>query len=206
MGAAAANAGPPLTIPQELQAYSELSLHPPINYCAGIPELASTKCIRVTPVAPQAPDVGQNPVPTDIVIWPEAPNFFVEGEKGFRTAISSLARTAGAPIIVGSVAFDPDPGVERGYDQYNSADFIAPDGTFVGRYDKMHLVPFGEYTPYKRLFFFAGSLLQDVGLFDPGKRRTGLHAPAGTPTAHLSATSPSLPMRFASMPTWVPTC
>ena len=62
--------------------------------------------------------------------------------------------------------------VKRGYDQYNSADFIAPDGSFVGRYDKMHLVPFGEYVPYKKLFFFAGSLLQDVGLFDPGKHRT----------------------------------
>jgi apolipoprotein N-acyltransferase len=36
----------------------------------------------------------------------------------------------------------------------------------------MHLVPFGEYTPYKRLFFFAGSLLQEVGIFDPGKHRT----------------------------------
>jgi apolipoprotein N-acyltransferase len=32
-------------------------------------------------------------------------------------------------------------------------------------------VPFGEYTPYKKLFFFAGSLLQDVGLFNPGKTR-----------------------------------
>jgi apolipoprotein N-acyltransferase len=36
----------------------------------------------------------------------------------------------------------------------------------------MHLVPFGEYTPYKKLFFFAGDLLQDVGLFEPGKQRT----------------------------------
>jgi apolipoprotein N-acyltransferase len=36
----------------------------------------------------------------------------------------------------------------------------------------MHLVPFGEYVPYKRLFFFAGNLLADVGEFDPGTRRT----------------------------------
>ncbi len=172
VGAAAATAGPPLTIPQELEAYSSLSLYPTINYCAGIPELASTKCIRVTPVAQQITDMAPTPVPTDIVIWPEAPNLFTEGDKGFRTGMSNLARAANAPIIVGDIAFDADPQVERGYDQFNSADFVAPDGNFVGRYDKMHLVPFGEYTPYKRLFFFAGSLLQDVGLFDRGMRRT----------------------------------
>ncbi len=116
-----------------------------------------------------------------MIVWPEAPNDFIVIEPPlratissleFRTAISNLARAAEAPIIVGDISVDADRSVKRGYDQYNSADFIAPDGRFVGRYDKMHLVPFGEYTPYKRLFFFAGSLLQDVGLFDPGKHRT----------------------------------
>jgi apolipoprotein N-acyltransferase len=172
VGAAAASAGPLLTIPQELRAYTNLSLYPPINYCAGIPELASTKCIRVTPVAQQTQEVVSTPVPSDIIIWPEAPNGFLERDGEFRTAMSSLARTANTPVIVGDIAFDADPQVQRGYDQYNSADFIATDGSFVGRYDKMHLVPFGEYTPYKKLFFFAGSLLEDVGLFDPGKRRS----------------------------------
>jgi apolipoprotein N-acyltransferase len=119
--------------------------------------------------------------PTDLIVWPEAPNDFYEIDPAlraaissleFRAAISSLARAANTPMIVGDIAIDADPGVKRGYDQYNSADFIQPDGSFVGRYDKMHLVPFGEYTPYKRLFFFAGSLLQDVGIFDPGKHRS----------------------------------
>jgi apolipoprotein N-acyltransferase len=119
--------------------------------------------------------------PSDLIIWPEAPNDFMvidpplratASSKEFQTAMSSLAHTANAPIIVGDITFDADPEVERGYDQYNSASFVARDGRFVGRYDKMHLVPFGEYTPYKRLFFFAGSLLQDVGLLDPGKHRT----------------------------------
>ena len=119
--------------------------------------------------------------PADLIVWPEAPNDFYEIDPAlrlnvsgqqFHAAVSSLARVARAPVIVGGIGIDADPQVKRGYDQYNSADFITPDGRFVGRYDKMHLVPFGEYTPYKNLFFFAGSLLQDVGLFDPGKHRT----------------------------------
>jgi apolipoprotein N-acyltransferase len=177
VGAAAAKAGPPLTVPQELDAYSDLSLHPGTSYCLGMPELASTKCVRVTSAAQQM----TAPAPTNIIVWPEAPNDFIEldpslrgtiSSQQFRTSMSRLARAAGAPIIVGSIGIDADPEDERGYDQYNSANFIAPDGTFAGRYDKMHLVPFGEYTPYKNLFFFAGNLLQDVGVFSHGRHRT----------------------------------
>jgi apolipoprotein N-acyltransferase len=177
VGAAAASAGPPLTVPQELQTYSDLSLHPGTSYCLGMPELASTKCLQVT----SAVQLMTAPAPTNIIVWPEAPNDFIELDPSlrgtissmqFRSSMSSLARTANAPVIVGSIGIDADPKDERGYDQYNSANFIAPDGTFAGRYDKMHLVPFGEYTPYKNLFFFAGNLLQDVGLFSHGKRRT----------------------------------
>jgi apolipoprotein N-acyltransferase len=176
VGEAALKAGPPLTKTQELAAYSNLSLHPEMNYCMGIPELASTKCVRVTPVS----NSQAVPAPTDMIVWPEAPNDFLDSDREFRQAMSALAGAADAPIIVGNVGFDADASVERGYDQYNSADFIASDGIFAGRYDKMHLVPFGEYTPYKRLLFFAGNLLQDVGSFDAGKQRvvftTGGHS------------------------------
>ena len=72
-----------------------------------------------------------------------------------------------------------DPANRRGVAPRNRASFITPGGALEGHYDKMHLVPFGEYTPYKRLFFFAGSLLQEVGLFEPGESRniftTGRH-------------------------------
>jgi apolipoprotein N-acyltransferase len=176
VGAAAIKTGPPLTVPQELDAYSDLSLHPGTSYCLGMPELASTKCVRGTSAGEQM----TAPAPTNMIVWPEAPNDFVEMDTSlrgtisslqFRTAMSSLARTADAPIIVGSFGIDADSGDAQGYDQYNSANFIAPDGNFAGRYDKMHLVPFGEYTPYKNLFFFAGNLLQDVGSLNHGKRR-----------------------------------
>ena len=86
--------------------------------------------------------------------------------------MSSLARTAEAPIIVGNIGIDATTANARGYNMYNSASFITPQGEFAGRYDKMHLVPFGEYVPFKQLFFFAKSLLTEVGTFDPGAQRT----------------------------------
>ncbi len=183
VGAEAAKAGPPLTMGEKLRTFSELSLFPPADEaCNGIPELPGTQCIGPVPAQQSADSFGTRYLqPTDLMVWPEAPNDFYEIDPALRAAISSqefhaavsgLARAANAPMIVGDIAFDADPQVKRGYDQYNSADFIAPDGRILGRYDKMHLVPFGEYVPYKKLFFFAGSLLQDVGLFDPGKHRT----------------------------------
>jgi apolipoprotein N-acyltransferase len=172
VGAEAASAGPPLTTNQKLLEFARLSLFPPMSYCGGIPELPSTSCIQVIPVSPDQAAAPSAPVPTDLIVWPEAPNDeFFERNPAFRTALSNLARASGAAVIAGDMGVDPDPSAPNGYDLYNSAEFVRPDGSFAGRYDKMHLVPFGEYTPYKRLFFFAGSLLQNVGLFEPGKQR-----------------------------------
>jgi apolipoprotein N-acyltransferase len=165
VGAAAASAGPPLTKAQMLEAYSELSLFPPATVCYGIPELPSTRCVNATVQQPGA----RFAQPTNLVVWPEAPNGFFEIDKEFRTAMVSLAHASNAPIIVGNIGLDQNDEGSRTY--FNSADFITSDGTFTARYDKMHLVPFGEYTPYKKLFFFAGSLLQDVGIFEPGTQR-----------------------------------
>jgi apolipoprotein N-acyltransferase len=111
-------------------------------------------------------------VPTDLILWPESPAPFYYNDPQFRTAMSSLAREAQAPIIVGNTAFEPDPSSKSGSSPRNRATFINSDGTVAGHYDKMHLVPFGEYTPYKSLFFFAGNLLEEVGLFAPGTERT----------------------------------
>jgi len=174
VGAMAANAGPPLTANEMLRTFSELSLFPANGgTCNGIPELSGTQCSGPVPSQQGAGSDGTRYLrPTDLIVWPESPAGFSERDPEFRTAISRLARAANASVIVGNIGIDADRDAARGYDLYNSADFIQPDGSFAGRYDKMHLVPFGEYVPYKKLFFFAGSLLQDVGEFDPGTRRT----------------------------------
>jgi apolipoprotein N-acyltransferase len=77
-------------------------------------------------------------------------------------------------VIVNALSFGAKN--EEGHlDEYNSASFFMPDGTYAGHYDKMRLVPFGEYVPYKPLFFFAGDLLGNLP-FVPGKNRRLLSA------------------------------
>jgi len=46
-----------------------------------------------------------------------------------------------------------------------------PRGNAVGRYDKIHLVPFGEYVPFQNLLFFANKLTREVGDFARGTER-----------------------------------
>jgi apolipoprotein N-acyltransferase len=174
VGAQSLSTGQSLTEEEKLQKFTQLSLFPSMSYCAGIPELSSTECIHVTSAGPETSFI--QPSPTGLIVWPEAPNDFFERDPQFRASLSTLARTAHAPIIAGDIGVDPDRAAPDGYYLYNSAEFIRPDGTLAGRYDKMHLVPFGEYTPYKKLFFFAGSLLQDVGTFEPGRRREIFHS------------------------------
>jgi apolipoprotein N-acyltransferase len=171
----AANTGPQPTTQQFLESFSYLSRHPSQRFLLGIPELADTPSVvlirRQTSI--EATDSNAStPTPTGLIIWPESPAPFFDNDPQFRAAMSDLARTAQAPIIVGNTGLEPNPAAKSGYTFYNRASFVMPDGTFAGRYDKMHLVPFGEYTPYKNIFFFAKSLLSEVGLFEPGTQRT----------------------------------
>ena len=106
-----------------------------------------------------------------LVLWPEAPTDFNDGDARFREIMGKVAATTHAPVAVDAVGQSPSPNEHGRYDPFVSASFFLPDGTYAGRYDKMHLVPFGEYTPYKQLFFFAGHLLDQLN-FVPGTRRS----------------------------------
>jgi apolipoprotein N-acyltransferase len=137
-----------------LASFSQLSLHPVIGLTPRDRES----------IGKSVHDKSQ------IIIWPEAPTDFVDSDPILRRAMSSLAVQAGAPVIVNDVTVASSS--EGGHaNLYNSASFYLPDGRYAGRYDKMHLVPFGEYTPYKPLFFFVGHLLDDL-VFIPGTQRT----------------------------------
>jgi apolipoprotein N-acyltransferase len=171
----AANTGPQPTTQQFLDSFSYLSRYPSPRFLLGIPELADTPSVYLLRQHASAEGADSStlvPTPTDLIVWPESPAPFEDLDPQFRAAMSSLASETKTPIIVGNTGFEPNPAAKSGYNIYNRASFVTADGTFAGHYDKMHLVPFGEYVPYKEFFFFAKSLLNEVGLFEPGKQRT----------------------------------
>jgi apolipoprotein N-acyltransferase len=108
----------------------------------------------------------------DLLVWPESPAPFFITNPQFRAAVSEVARRAHATMVVGSMGV-PNPG-QAASQLYNSAAVIAPNGDWIARYDKIHLVPFGEYVPFKRLLTFAGKLTREVGDFIPGESRQPL--------------------------------
>jgi apolipoprotein N-acyltransferase len=168
----AANTGPQPSNQQLLESFSYLSRFPSPHFLLGIPELRGTQSVYL--IRQHSLEEGTEsrvPMPTDLIVWPESPAPFEENDPQFRAALSNLARQANAPIIAGNIGTDRNPDSPRGYNLFNSASFVNPQGEFVGRYDKMHLVPFGEYVPFKALFFFAKSLLYEAGTFDRGQHR-----------------------------------
>jgi apolipoprotein N-acyltransferase len=109
--------------------------------------------------------------PPEIVIWPESPAPFFISDRTFRTAVSDIARASNAYVIVGALG---EVGVSSQTTRqlYNSAALITPSGEWAARYDKIHLVPFGEYVPFGPLLGFAQKLTKEVGDFVPGANRT----------------------------------
>jgi apolipoprotein N-acyltransferase len=102
----------------------------------------------------------------DLVVWPEsATPFTFEDDRRSAERVRALAREAQVSILLGSDEIER--GVPTRY--YNSAFLVKSDGSTAGVYRKIHLVPFGEYVPLKRVFFFAAPLVEAVSDFSPGE-------------------------------------
>jgi apolipoprotein N-acyltransferase len=113
----------------------------------------------------------------DLIAWPESPAPFYTNDPVFRDALSELARQSDAWVLAGSLGIRSTPqNAERPSEIYNSAALVSPSGEWAGRYDKAHLVPFGEYVPFKDIFSFAGGLTKEVGDFSRGQSRAPLDA------------------------------
>ena len=113
----------------------------------------------------------------DLVIWPETsfPGFF-ETDKDMTDKVLDLAKEIRVPILIGANTEGPSPfplprgerGKVRGY--FNSAVLISSQGKVIDKYDKIHLVPFGEYVPFSGRFPALHKLvLGELGEFTPGQ-------------------------------------
>ena len=117
----------------------------------------------------------------DLMVWPESPSPFYTSDPLFRNAVSEMARQAQTWVVTGSIG--AEPAMQSGGQEskvFNSAALVSPQGEWVGRYDKVHLVPFGEYLPFPRLLAFVGGLTKEIGEFARGTSRSPLDA-GGSP-------------------------
>ena len=138
------------------------------NSAAAPAGLTLPACPNSTLTYPVTPDCPAEPVAPGIIVWPESPAPFQDKDPRFLNALRTLALSMDAPVIAGTTSYDRNG---ARFDMYNSAIFVGPDGSVVDRYDKIHLVPWGEYIPYKRFFSFAKNLTQQAGDMTHGWRR-----------------------------------
>jgi len=117
------------------------------------------------------PPKGASSQDPGLIIWPEAPAPFLVTDYHFRGTLLNIARTTNSYMIAGSIGIENTGREDVQPDLYNSAVIVGPDGKWGARYDKNHLVPFGEYIPLGSLFKFASSLTHEVGTFKAGHDR-----------------------------------
>ena len=115
----------------------------------------------------------------ELVIWPESstPFPFLDDKMGGER-IRSLVRETGIELLLGSDQVD-----HQAKSYYNAAFLVRKTGDVAGVYQKMHLVPFGEFVPLQQLLFFVGPLVEQVGGFTPGRDMVMLpttHGPIST--------------------------
>ncbi len=104
-----------------------------------------------------------------IMLWPEtAMPFYLEHHKRLTPDLMQFVKNMQLPLLVGA------PGIivydEHRREVYNRAYLLSGQGRISSFYDKMHLVPFGEYVPSWLLINFLEPLLQGIGNFTQGKK------------------------------------
>lgn len=103
-----------------------------------------------------------------LVVWPEAAvPAYVRYEPWVLDWLRQLSADVGVPLLVGA----PDARQEGRATRYLNAAFLVGPPGLRARYDKMHLVPFGEYVPLKGLLFFVEAIAAEIGDFTPGRER-----------------------------------
>ncbi len=112
----------------------------------------------------------------DLVVWPEtAVTVSLPQDLVWHNTLSVLAEAGGSFLLVGSVFYS-----EFTDGCFNSTFLISPEGKIISRYDKVHLVPFGEYVPGRKYFpRFFDRIFEEVGSYTPGREEVIFKIPQG---------------------------
>jgi apolipoprotein N-acyltransferase len=129
--------------------------------------------------ASQIPKTVDTPQARDrLIVWPEVPAPFTMQDPAFVQRAQRIARESNSYFLVGVVEWNLD--LQHKYYATNTAVLLDPAGQQTFRYDKRHLVPFGEYVPLRNLLTFAKALTTGIGDFTPGTKYSVGRLPDGT--------------------------
>jgi apolipoprotein N-acyltransferase len=106
------------------------------------------------------------PAQGSLLVWPEtAAPFEFQDQGDLQNQIIQLAKKTNCWLLFGSIRYEENP-AKRSY--FNSAYLLSPSGEIKGIYDKVHLVPYGEYVPLRDVFPFINGFTQSIGDFHKG--------------------------------------
>lgn len=104
---------------------------------------------------------------SELIVWPEsATPFYFQDQSPLREEVRQVAVNSQAALIFGSPAYEKRE--DGRWHFLNSAFLLGAKGETLGRGDKVHLVPFGEYVPLKNIFPFVNKLVEGIGDFSAG--------------------------------------
>ncbi len=115
-----------------------------------------------------------------LIVWPEtAVPFFLRYEPALIDRVLDIAAETGSYLLVGSPDAEPTAAADPTPRYRNSAFLISPQRELLSKYDKIHMVPFGEYVPLKSVLFFVNKLAYGIGDFEGGQTYTVFDTPGG---------------------------
>jgi apolipoprotein N-acyltransferase len=104
----------------------------------------------------------------DLVVWPEtATPFYFLYDKPLTDRVLKIIRRTDTDFLFGSPSFLMK---DKALHYFNSAYLLDAKGLVKGKYDKIHLVPYGEYVPLKKWLPFIGKMVENVGDFQAGPK------------------------------------
>lgn len=168
-----------------------------------VPELRDRHLVRQVEMSLDGPPSGGAALPPTDVIWGEtAVPFFLSGDAERRTFLARAAPPGGL-VIVGAPRTTPVP--EKPFRVWNSLEALDGRGRMVASYDKAHLVPFGEYIPFRALLPFP-KITEGRNDFSAGPGPATLRLPGLPPVSPLicyEVIFPGAVVRRDDRPQWL---